>query len=457
MRKLRDKQKDARHLVPIDDSTSESLPAESDAVSTYLRQMGSLVRLTQEEEIFHAREFCAARADLGGLLCRFPGLLGQHIAACRASDITELLDSEGDDAASIAQRKQRLAILLETIESIGERLDRICEQGNLAESATTRTLLYQSLETTVGRVHFAGKFYQDCVAELEANALVMVPHYIPRVAKASDLRDLPDLADIKQMPKPVLNDIITQIHKCYARLEDARNTLVEGNLCLVISVAKKYLNCGLQFLDLIQEGNLGLMQAVDKFQPDRGHRFSTYAVWWIRQSITGALAVHGRTIRIPANMASMLGRIKRSERHLLQQLGREPTDDEVADSLELEVERVRALRKMDRQTISLQSPIATADNLPVSDFVADSESKSPVEVASENLLGETIAEVLQSLTDRERTIIIHRFGINNAEMMTLEELSREFNVTHERIRQVEILALKKLRHPSRRKYFEDYL
>ncbi|MFT5131217.1 MAG: RNA polymerase primary sigma factor, partial [Rhodothermales bacterium] len=167
--------------------------------------------------------------------------------------------------------------------------------------------------------------------------------------------------------------------------------------------------------------------------------------------------VHGRTIRLPANMANMLGRIKRCERSLLQTFGREPTDDEVADSLGLEVERVRAVRKMDRQTISLQSPVATADNVPVSDFLADSSAKSPADIASENLLGETIAEVLQSLTDRERTIIIHRFGINNAEMMTLEELSHEFNVTHERIRQVEILALKKLRHPSRRKYFEDYL
>ena len=456
MRKLKDKKSDTRHLIPIDDSTSDSLPSESDAVSTYLRQMGSLVRLTHEEEIFHAREFGEARGDLGSLLCRFPRLLGRHIGACRASDITELLDNN-DDAASIAQRKQRLVTLLETIESVGDRLDRICDQGSLAESATTRTLLYQSLETTVGRVHFAGKFYQDCVAELEANALVMVPNYIPRLAKASDLRDLPDLPDLQQMPRPVLNETLSQIRKVYGRLEDARNTLVEGNLRLVISVAKKYLNCGLQFLDLIQEGNLGLMQAVDKFQPDRGHRFSTYAVWWIRQSITGALAVHGRTIRLPANMANMLGRIKRSERRLLQDLGREPTDDEVADSLDLEVERVRALRKMDRQTISLQSPVATADNLLVCEFVADSESKSPVEIASENLLGETIAEVLQSLTDRERTIIIHRFGINNAEMMTLEELSREFNVTHERIRQVEILALKKLRHPSRRKYFEDYL
>jgi RNA polymerase primary sigma factor len=454
VRKLREKS--TSHLIPVDDSTTDAVPSESDAVSTYLRQMGSLVRLTHEEEIYHSREFCDARADLGALLCHFPRLLGQHIAACRASDITEMVDSK-DDANSLAARKQRLASLLETIESIAERLDRICGQGSLAESATTRSLLYQSLESTVGRVHFAGKFYQECVAELEGHALSRLPDYVPCIAKAADIHGLGKLPDMAQMPEPVLQDMLSQIRKCYGRLEEARNTLVEGNLRLVISVAKKYLNCGLQFLDLIQEGNLGLMQAVDKFQPDRGHRFSTYAVWWIRQSITGALAVHGRTIRIPANMANMLGRIKRSERGLLQTLGREPTDDEVADSLDLEVERVRALRKMDRQTISLQSPLATSDNLPVSDFVADSASKSPVEIASENLLGETIAEVLQSLTDRERTIIIHRFGINNAEMMTLEELSQEFNVTHERIRQVEILALKKLRHPSRRKYFEDYL
>ena len=241
-----------------------------------------------------------------------------------------------------------------------------------------------------------------------------------------------------------------------ARLDNARNTLVESNLRLVVSVAKKYSNYGMQFIDLIQEGNLGLVLAVDKFEPQRGYRFSTYAVWWIRQTITAALSAQSRTIRIPANLARTLHKINRMEQRLLQELGREPTPEEIAERLELAPERVRALRKMERQTISLQSPVDSEDDSQISDFIVDAKVQQPDEVASSHLLVEMITEVLETLNEREKEILTSRFGLFGQPTMTLEQLSQVFNVTHERIRQIEAAALKKLRHPSRRKYFEGY-
>lgn len=423
-----------------------------DVVRTYLRQVANLPRLSIEEEHFHIREFYRQRAAVGRLLAHFPRILLDRIGTCRISEIDDESDDGEEDGASFDVRRQRLLILTESIHRIAAKLDEI----RLAnpDNPSQQSALFQSLEKLVGGIRFNGKFYQDCVARLSACAAVRTPTIerpigIPSTPFSNEIVD-----NLLPMSTAEFGSTYTAICACFGAMEHARKTLVEGNLRLVLSIARRYLNCGLQFLDLIQEGNLGILQAVDKFQPDRGHRFSTYAVWWIRQAITRSLAKNARTIRIPANMANTLTRIHRVEETLLQQYGREPTAEEIAAAVGTSAEKVRALQKMERQTISLQSSVSS--DIEVSDLIIDESGQSPVDAASASLLTETIIGVLDTLSDREREILTHRFGLFDHPTMTLEELSAQFNVTHERIRQIEMLALKKLRHPSRRKYFEGY-
>ena len=265
------------------------------------------------------------------------------------------------------------------------------------------------------------------------------------------------LREIGKIPLLTYEEELDLAQKVLEGDEEAKKKLSESNLRLVVSIAKKYVGRGMLFLDLIQEGNMGLIKAVEKFDYKKGYKFSTYATWWIRQAITRAIADQARTIRIPVHMVETINKLIRTSRHLLQQMGREPTPEEIAAEMELPVERVMEIQKIAQDPVSLETPIGEEDDSHLGDFIQDEDSPAPQDSAAYTLLKEQLAEVMGTLTPREEKVLRLRFGLEDGKARTLEEVGKEFMVTRERIRQIEAKALRKLRHPSRSKKLKDYM
>jgi RNA polymerase primary sigma factor len=270
-------------------------------------------------------------------------------------------------------------------------------------------------------------------------------------------RKIKQIEDSTGLPIPQLKEINRRITIGEARARRAKKEMVEANLRLVISIAKKYTNRGLQFLDLIQEGNIGLMKAVDKFEYRRGYKFSTYATWWIRQAITRSIADQARTIRIPVHMIETINKLNRVSRQMLQEMGREPTPEELAERMEMPEDKIRKVLKIAKEPISMETPIGDDEDSHLGDFIEDGSSTSPVDSATEEGLTEATKDVLSGLTAREAKVLRMRFGIDMNTDHTLEEVGKQFDVTRERIRQIEAKALRKLRHPTRSDHLRSFL